>query len=172
MARRKIMLKVQNSRYEEGRLSGVVKPGYLGTQDSAGNYKAHNLNGGAAEHIIFIEDALQGRTIDDAYASGELGMFYVGVPGDEFQMVLKAGENVAINDSLSSAGNGQLKKATAGEWIVAKAQEALDLSAETDPAFIPVRLVSTHAPAGTIAQAPMGQGRASRKSESNLTPSS
>ena len=130
----KIVL-IGQGRYDEFIAAGAITPGHLIEMDSAGKVVVHNSEGAYAERLIAIEDALQGKTVTDAYASGALVPTHVGAPGDVVQMFLKAGENVAIGADLISAGDGSLIAAASVssgvtiEQTIGKATEALDLSA-------------------------------------------
>ena len=79
-------------------------------------------------------DALQGHTLTDDYADGDPVRIDVEHPGNECQILLKAGEDVAIGDILISAGDGTLIKEgseSSGVTIkdhIAIAREALNLS--------------------------------------------
>jgi len=119
---------------EELVAAGTIKPGYLIEQTSAGKFQAHSTEGGYAERIVAVEDALQGNTISDDYSAADLVSANIEAPGNVVQMYLKAGENAAINDDLISAGDGTLiengseTSGTTVKQIIAKAQEAKDLS--------------------------------------------
>lgn len=117
-------------RYEEAVASGVILPGQLGKIDNAGKILRHSTAGGAAEKLFVREDALQGKTVDDAYAVDDQVGYVCAKAGDEIAVVLDAAENVVIGDGLESAGNGNLQKLTSGVRL-ATAMEALDLTASS-----------------------------------------
>jgi hypothetical protein len=108
---------------EEAVGDGVVKPGHLVYLKSTGKVAVHAVEGGDDERAVATEDALQGRVITTAYADGELVSYAIVPRGNPVQMILKAGENVAIGDLLMSAGDGTLKEYTAP--TVANAGETL-----------------------------------------------
>lgn len=126
MAHRTIVLK-GTPRYEEARASGIVKPGYLIKEVSGGTVTFHSTAAGKAARKFATEDALQGKTVADAYAVGDLVPHVDAKMGDEIAVVLAAGETVVEGQGLESAGNGKLRAVTSGE-IIAYAREALDLS--------------------------------------------
>lgn len=113
----------------------AISPGMLVERTSAGLVQAHSTEGGDAAVIVALEDNFQGKTVDDAYAVSTL--IFLGIPrkGTKMNMLLKAGENVAIGDNLVSAGDGTLiaegsvASGTTVEQVIAKAAEAKDLSA-------------------------------------------
>ena len=94
-----------------------------------------------------LEDELQGKGIDDAYAVDAIVQYDQYLPGDRVNAILADGETVVIGDRLMSAGDGTLKKyvaqveTSAGitvtpNMIVGIAKAALDLSGSSaaDPA--------------------------------------
>lgn len=111
-----ILLKVNglSMRYDEARAAGAITPGFLIEHDSTGKVVAHSIAGGAGEIMIATEDSLQGKTIDDAYASTDLVRFHRGQKGDEFYgLVINAtGTTLTPASFLESAGNGALRLAT------------------------------------------------------------
>lgn len=147
MSNNTILLKTQGLGYriEEETASEAITPGHLVelVTSSGRKTRKHATEGGYAERTFALEDPLQGktafsvesRTIDDAYAADEKVQVGVVAPGCKVWAWLKAGENVALNAQLISAGDGTLIAAgsisTGGtvQQIVAIAEEALDLSA-------------------------------------------
>jgi hypothetical protein len=65
--------------------------------------QAEALKGG---FLVAKEDALQGKTVDDAYAAADVGFYYVPLPGDEIQVLTKSGEDIALGDKLVIEGGG------------------------------------------------------------------
>jgi len=115
-------------RREEALAAAELYPGHLVEFTSAGKLQKHSTAGGVAERIVAIEDALQGNTISTAYAAAALVSANVEQPGNQVQMFLAAGANVAIGAKLESAGDGTLQAVTTGT-VIAVAAEAKDLSA-------------------------------------------
>jgi hypothetical protein len=145
MAKNTIKIKKYTNSIEERDAAAAITPGMLLEYTSAGKVQAHSTAGGNALPIGFaLEDELQGRDIDTAYAADDKVQCMVNQPGDHVYAILKDGENVAIGDPLESAGNGYLQKhvsdvesfesAEAGSitvypnQIVGIALEAVDLS--------------------------------------------
>src|SRR5687768_8197341 len=122
MAYRTIRLKGK-PRPEEARASGIVKPGMLIKEVSGGTVTFHSTAGGAAAPKFAVEDALQGKTVRDAYAVGDLVFIDEAKSGDEMAVILKAGQTVVEGGGLESAGDGTLRAVTSGE-IIARAREA------------------------------------------------
>lgn len=138
MASNRIAL-ITNGRLSEEIAAGAITPGHL-LQMSAGadTVIVHGTEGGYAERMFALEDALQGNTIATAYTSGDRVTLFHAVPGDVVYAFIKAGENIAIGDKLISAGDGTLiengseASATTVNQVVANAIEANDLSQSGD----------------------------------------
>lgn len=105
-----IVLKGMSGRLIEGVAAGAITPGHLVKVNSSGTYVVHATEAGNAEKLFAVEDALQGRTIDNAYASTERVSMHAAVPGDEIQAWILDGQVIAIGDLLVSKGDGTLRK--------------------------------------------------------------
>lgn len=131
--------------YEAG---GTIIPGQLVQLVSDGTVQTHGTAGGVAEKAFALEDELQGKGIDDAYAIGDRVQVWNTRPGDEVYALLNPSAtavNITIGDFLESAGNGNLQKygtvsATATLPPIAIALEALTTDA-TIAKRIKVRIV-------------------------------
>ena len=140
MAYNTIKVKKYSDVIEEMVASAAVTPGMLLIIESTGKVKAHNQADKDAFPIFALEDELQGKGIDDAYAANAPVQCWIPYRGDIVNAILADGENVAIGDPLTSDGHGRLKKhvtdtgSGAAPWtvypeqIVGYAAEALDLS--------------------------------------------
>ena len=141
MAYNTIKVKKYSDVIEEMVASAAVTPGMLLIIESTGKVKAHNLADKDAFPIFALEDELQGKGIDDAYAANDPVQCWIPYRGDIVNAILADGQNVVIGDPLTSDGEGRLKKhvtdvgASAAELvsvyplqIVGYAAEALDLS--------------------------------------------
>lgn len=114
--------------FEEGRAAAIITPGMLVTLNSSGNVIPHATAGGRAEKAFALEDALQGRGIDDNYAVNELVAYAIQSPGDVVFAWLAAGETAAPGSLLSSNGDGTLQVVAGTETAVGVALEARDNS--------------------------------------------
>jgi hypothetical protein len=109
MATNKIVLK-GSGHYNEGILDTVISCGSAVELSADGNYdavvstQAEALKAGIQP--IAIEDALQGNTVDDAYAIGDKVFTYQAVAGDHLQVLVKDGETIAVADLLVVEGGG------------------------------------------------------------------
>lgn len=125
---------IGSGRHVEHVAAAALTPGNLVELTSADKVQKHSTEGGIAEKLFAVEDALQGRTIDDDYAADDPVMLFAARPGDELYVQIKAGENIAIGDKLISAGDGTLiEEGSEGSGVtvrevVAVAREAVDLS--------------------------------------------
>ena len=141
MAYNTIKVKKYSDVIEQKVASAAITPGMLLIIENTGKVKAHNLADKDAFPIFALEDELQGKGIDDAYAANDPVQCWIPYRGDIVNAILADGETVVIGDALTSDGEGRLKKhvtdvgASAAELvsvyplqIVGYATEALDLS--------------------------------------------
>ena len=127
-SKQKILLS-DNSRGRKlsGVANGVIKPGMRVQIDVSEGRSANGLytfepfdpvgtgtigNRGGAMMIV-LEDAVQGRTVTDAYADEELLQVYCPVIGDELLVLLDDGSDaVSFGDMLISRGDGTFTETT------------------------------------------------------------
>lgn len=91
-----------NGQYEEG-IAGEagIYPGMALTKTSDGTMDLNTSADGANSPVyVAIEDALQGRTADDVYASGELVRYVQPLPGDRLAIRLKEDEVAVVGSQL------------------------------------------------------------------------
>ena len=140
MAYNTIKVKKYSDVIEEKVASAAITPGMLLIIESTGKVKAHNLADKDVFPIFALEDELQGKGIDEAYAANAPVQCWIPYRGDIVNAILADGQKVVIGDPLTSDGYGRLKKhvtdtgASTVPWtvypeqIVGYAAEALDLS--------------------------------------------
>jgi hypothetical protein len=140
MAYNTIKVKKYSDVIEEMVASAAVTPGMLLIIESTGKVKAHDQADKDVFPIFALEDELQGKGIDDAYAANDPVQCWIPSRGDIVNAILADGQKVVIGDPLTSDGYGRLKKhvtdtgASTVPWtvypeqIVGYAAEALDLS--------------------------------------------
>ena len=122
MATNKIVLK-GSGHFDEGTLAAAVSPGMAIEFQPTSKYdevqasQAEALKQGTP--IVATEDALQGNTVDDAYASGDIVFTYQPNAGDHVQVLVKDGETIAIGDKLVVEGGGS------GLWLGITGSEAV-----------------------------------------------
>jgi len=88
--------------------AGTITPGMLLEVTSAGKVQAHSTEGGRAERIVALEDALQGSTVDDDYSADDPVQIEVVAPGSVMNMLISAGEALNPGDEVFSYGDGTL----------------------------------------------------------------
>ena len=121
---------------EEIAAGGDITPGHLVSLTSSDTVVVHPTTAGPALIMFAVEDELQGKGIDDAFASGDKVQVWIPQRGDQVLAIIPDGSNIAIGDLLESAGDGQLQEHTVGSTgspeypisIIGVALEAKDLS--------------------------------------------
>ena len=136
--KRTIKLKNYSKVFEEYNAVAAITPGMLIELTSAGKVQAHSSEGQNMIEMFALEDELQGKGIDDAYAIDAPVQVWIPGRGDQVYALLKDGETIVIGDLLESAEDGYLQKHTADiesggdsiytNQIVGEAVEALDLN--------------------------------------------
>ncbi len=124
MAKNTIKLKKYTDIQNEYAAGGAITPGMFVVLGSAGTVTA----GIPTVPMIALEDEYQGKTIDDAFASGNPVPCWVTTRGEEAYGILAAGEDVAKGDKLEVDATGKLVALASGV-AVAIALDTLDLSA-------------------------------------------
>ena len=128
MAYNKIILKNYSDVFMEYVAGSTIIPGQLLLLDTDGTVKAHDDDVPAAfTPLVAIEDALQGREIDDVFVAGDPVRCWIPGRGDVAYLILEDGAHVAIGDFLESNGAGYVQKFTSGK-VVGQALEHMDLS--------------------------------------------
>ena len=95
--------------HDEGVADAAISPGESIQLASDGKYdpnpatKAESIKG---DLLIATEDGLQGKTVSDAYASGDKVFFYIPCCGDHVNVLVKSGEDIAVGDKLNVEGGG------------------------------------------------------------------
>lgn len=145
MSANQIMLD-KNFRLEEFLASGTPKPGMLleQTNASAATAKVHATQGGYAERMFAMEDALQGKTVDDAYTAATIMTVGIVQPGDRVNAMIEGGQSITIGERLISSGNGKLIAEDAAESSGEVKQiigYALEAFSDTDDGLAAIRVV-------------------------------
>ena len=130
-------------RHEEYRAGGAIKPGHCLLVTSTGTVVVNNVAAAAGStghsSMFAKEDALQGKTVNDAYASGDLVPCHRAHAGDKIQgRVAAAAAAIVVGDRLVSNGDGCVKKAADAVTgrTIGIAAEAVDNSVGGAEAFI------------------------------------
>lgn len=86
-------------RYEEGTLTGVMKPGTVVQIDVSEGIDANGrftwepytpgTDGNQRMIAVLVNDYLAGKLATDAYADGDHGLVYIPLPGEQLNMLLQ-----------------------------------------------------------------------------------
>lgn len=117
--------------------AAILSPGNILVVNSAGKAAKNTTEGADGELLVARENYINGKTIDDAYAVDDTVIAGVLQRGAQAQVILKAGENVAVGEYLIFDDAGRvIAESSAGSGVTAKrkfvATEALDLSDSGD----------------------------------------
>lgn len=112
MAKNTIKLKKYSDVIEEFVAGAAITPGMLVALNASGAVIPHGEAAGNAIPMFALEDELQGKTIDDAYAAGDPVQVWVAGRGDIVNAI--AGAQIAAGDFLVSDGTGKLEPAGSG----------------------------------------------------------
>lgn len=104
-----VILKRYSAIQNEYAAAAAITPGMLVELTSAGTVQAHSNAGQPCAKQFAIEDALQGKEIDDAFATGDVVRVWTAQSGDEVYAILADGENASIGSFLESDGDGALR---------------------------------------------------------------
>lgn len=105
---RTIVLKGRGN-HDEGILDTIASPGMHVQMAADGKYDPSPQT--AAELAkrslkIVKEDALQGKTVNDAYAVADVVFTYTPLSGDHVLLLIKSGQNIAVGDQIVPEGGG------------------------------------------------------------------
>ena len=117
------LLKKLASKRIEKAAGGAITPGHLVKLNSSDQLVVHDSAGGLlTPKMIAFEDELQGKTITDAYASGNQVQAEILDPGDEVYAIIATSQTISIGDRLESAGDGTLR-----EYALASADDTSNI---------------------------------------------
>lgn len=127
---RKIVLQGDQQNWEEGPLAAVASPGMNVAMTNAADAQGRQTYtpaatkvggtaaGAAASPIkLVLEDRLQGKTIDQSYASGDNVFLYLPKKGDRCQVLVASGQTVLKGDPAYAIASGLWNVAAAGAAI-------------------------------------------------------
>ena len=127
--------------YDEYVAQEAITPGMIVELRSDGKVQKHSGEGEDVLPMFAMEDNLQGKTVDQAYAEDDPCHVWIPQRGDQVYALLDDDETVVVGDFLVSAGNGRLKKYEVEsssimpylyqERIVGQALYAVDLKSST-----------------------------------------
>lgn len=132
-----IKIKKYSDVIEEHVAAAAINPGALIEITSLDKVQKHATAAGNAIPMFALEDELQGKGIDEAYALGDPVQCWIPNRGDVVYAILADEQNIAIGDLLVSNGDGTLKKYVSSDdssytqhpnQIIGMTTEAVDLS--------------------------------------------
>lgn len=134
------------SQHEEGPLAAAASPGMnLVLANNAATQGRDTYTPGSTDFVgtgtsitttkapikILKEDVLQGKTINDAYASGDNAFIYIAKPGDVLQVLVASGQTVAKTDGLTANSTGKWVTDTTNACVEALESSGGALGADT-----------------------------------------
>jgi hypothetical protein len=131
IAHNTILLKNYSNVFEEHKAGGTIYPGMLLIMSAEDTVVAHNDDNPATfMPLVAVEDALQGRSIDDPYVSGDPVKVWVPYTGDWVYAIAEDGSNYTVGMFVASNGSGYVQPYASGVpfGVVMK---AIDLSGST-----------------------------------------
>jgi len=143
MAKNTIILKNYSHIQIEENAVEAIMPGSLVELVPTGVQKHSTANGNAVKMFV-IEDAIFGKTIDDALTISETCRVWLPTPGDEVYAILTTGQTIVKGDFLCSNADGTLKKHVA---------ESSDYYQATDVTVKPLQIVAVATEAVTTTSA-------------------
>lgn len=107
---------------DEYEANAAILPGNVVELMSTGKVRKHATASGNVAVMVAVEDELQGKGVEDAYAAGDRVQCWTPQRGDVVLMILADGQNVVIGDFLESDGAGRVQKHTVETVASADAQ--------------------------------------------------
>jgi hypothetical protein len=128
IAHNTIKLKKYADVIEEHKAGGTIYPGMLLIMSAEDTVIAHNDNDPASFiPLVALEDELQGKGIDNPYASGDQVQVWIPGRGDWVYAIAVDGTNYTVGSFVASNGDGYVKAFSSGEAF-GVVMKALDLS--------------------------------------------
>lgn len=139
MAGRTILLRPESGRRDEGiaNVAGLL-PGQLVQFNSSNKLIAHATLHGVGPRKLLVEDAVWGKTVDDACLINAVIPFVNMSTSGKFNFRCKQGFNYPVGTQLASAGDGNFRPAVPGTslQIFGEVRTAIDLTAAGAPALV------------------------------------
>lgn len=110
--------------YAEAPAAEAIYPGQFGRLNPDGEMEVMDSPTLLGPPIIILEDALQGKTIDDAYAEGDIVRYHRLKVGQRF-MFRMGTSTVITKGAMLALSSGNAKAAVTDEEPIAQASEAV-----------------------------------------------
>lgn len=107
--------------------AAAITPGHVVELTSSNTVQKCATAAGKWAKMVAVEDALQGKGINDNYAAADKVQVAVCHAGDVINFLLEDEENVVVGDYIEVATGGRVRKFTSGTPI-GIATEAVNLS--------------------------------------------
>jgi len=130
-----------NYRYEEHVANAALSPGHLLEINSSNKVLKRNSGSTVGEALFAMEDALQGKTVDDAYSANEVVPCILPAKGSVVNAMLYAGVNYTVGTILESKGDGTLTSGTTYPIAVVEDSECDLTGSNATDTLHPVRIL-------------------------------
>ena len=128
-------------RHDEAPASAALSPGHMVELMSTGLVRKNTIVAGNIPIVVAKEDDLLGRTINIAYAAGDLVSYHIARKGDVLHFRVAASAAAIVKgDRLEPVTGGTIQKLASGVAI-ALAEEAVDNSAGGSEVFLEARVI-------------------------------
>lgn len=115
----------------EAKAAAALTPGWL-LFKSSGDFAAFNTDGGGDGVKLYVCDmnTLKQQTATEAWTSGDTAIAFEPKPGERYNMVVSAAQNItAVDTPLAADGAGTLRIGVPGtDFIVCYADEVINTS--------------------------------------------
>jgi hypothetical protein len=92
--------------HDEAPAASTITPGMVCEMTSSKTVQAHSTEGGRAERLVALEDALQGNGVDTDYSADDIVTLAIPMPGEVFNLLVAAGQALNPGDEVVSGGDG------------------------------------------------------------------
>lgn len=130
MARAKVLLRGDPIINEERAATEAILPGHLIMHASATTCSKNTANAANVARAFALEREELGKTLTDAYASGDTVKEAVCYPGCRVYALIPSGQNISVEEYLEADNAGRLVTHNVGTRL-ARALEAVIATADT-----------------------------------------
>lgn len=89
----------------------TILPGHLVIK-SSGEWVVHATAGVGGEYRIADMNIIEQKSVTEALTVGQTSGAFIPEPGQTYNIIVGASQNIAVGDALTSNGNGTVKEAT------------------------------------------------------------
>lgn len=125
---RVVVIGPSQAQYKEADCAEAITPGHLVKLNASGGLIKNTL-AGRAPVMVAVENDIFGKGIDDAWASGERGLYQHLQPGHEYMaLVAAAAPAIAFDDLVTAVAGGTVAKTVTLADAIGRARAAVDNS--------------------------------------------